>query len=127
LVSKFTVSGNQTNIVSIQNPFTTVFQSSAAASHNNLSDLQAAGTGVTYGHVNAGAQTIAGAKTFSTNPIIVTATLNDSTTQSASTAFVDRAVTANISNYTDEKAQDAVGGILDNGTIDEVFNPAIPS
>ncbi len=39
LVAKITVSGNQTNIVSIQNPFTTVFQTSAAASHSNLSNL----------------------------------------------------------------------------------------
>jgi hypothetical protein len=36
-----------------------------ASRHNNLSDLQLAGTGVTWGHIDDQIQTIAGAKTFS--------------------------------------------------------------
>lgn len=40
---------------------------SGAISHNALSNLQLAATGITYGHINDQPQTIAGAKTFSSN------------------------------------------------------------
>jgi hypothetical protein len=36
--------------------------------HNTLTNLQLAGTGVTYGHINNTAQTIDGSKTFSSTP-----------------------------------------------------------
>lgn len=120
LVAKIIVSGNQTNIVEIQNPFTQTFTTVAASSHNNLSDLQYAAAGVSYGHINDQAQTIEGAKTFGASPLIPTATSNDSTLKAANTAFVLRELAeANVA-YTDEQAQDAVGGILDDGTIGDI-------
>jgi len=42
----------------------------AASSHNNLANLELAGTGVTYGHIDDQAQTIAGDKTFSDDLLI---------------------------------------------------------
>jgi len=66
LVAKIIVSTNvAANFIQIDNPFTQVFQTSAATIHDNLSGIGIAGAGVTYGHITASTQTIAGAKTFS--------------------------------------------------------------
>jgi hypothetical protein len=43
----------------------TIASNASAIDHNLLSNVQTAGTGVTYGHLNDQAQTIAGTKTFS--------------------------------------------------------------
>lgn len=66
LVAKITVStNNAASFVQVQNPFTTVFQTTAAATqHDSLSNINLAANGVIYGHINASAQTIYGAKTF---------------------------------------------------------------
>ena len=42
---------------------------SSEIDHNETDNLQAAGTGVTYGHVNDQAQTISGVKTFESFPV----------------------------------------------------------
>ncbi|MGB9702427.1 MAG: hypothetical protein ACPL1A_06845, partial [Candidatus Kapaibacteriota bacterium] len=47
----------------------TISTNATAIDHNALNNLQIAGNGVTYGHINDQAQTIAGTKTFSNNVI----------------------------------------------------------
>ncbi len=121
LVAKIIVSGNETNIIKIQNPFTTVFQTAAASSHNNLSDLQLANNAVTYGHISDQSQTLYGEKSFMTSPLIPPPDPGDSTLRAANTLFVLREIANNTFLYTDEEAQDAVGGILDNGTIGDII------
>ena len=94
LVAKITVSTNDaTQFIQIQNPFTTVFQTTAAATqHDALSNINLAGSGVTYGHISALAQTIYGAKTFNSAPISATftstATTGTSPLSIASTTLV---------------------------------------
>ena len=44
----------------------------APTSHNNLANLELAGTGSTWGHIDDQAQTIAGVKTFSSSPVVPT-------------------------------------------------------
>ena len=59
---------------------------SASSDHATLSNLQLAGTGVTYGHINDQAQTIAGVKTFSSSPIVPAPTTD---LQAATKKYVD--------------------------------------
>ena len=54
----------------ILSPFTEVLGSTTPVNHDDLAGLKAAASGVTYGHINDTAQTIAGAKTFSTGVVI---------------------------------------------------------
>lgn len=44
-----------------------LFTTAGVTDHNSLNNLQTAQTGVTYGHITDGAQTISGVKTFSNN------------------------------------------------------------
>ena len=53
--------------------------------------------------LTTGDQTVAGVKTFSSSPVVPTATAGDSSTKAASTAFVSGAV-ADIDEYTDADA-----------------------
>ncbi|MGC9315076.1 MAG: beta strand repeat-containing protein, partial [bacterium] len=66
--------------------------------HNALTNVQAAETGVTHGHITDGAQTIAGIKTFSSFPI--TPSLAPTTDyQVANKKYVDDAVVSAGTNY----------------------------
>jgi len=78
--------------ISISNGSGTITISADAAniSHNSLSNLQLAQSGVTYGHINDQAQTIAGAKTFSNN---VTAPTFTSTVNTGTAPFTVNSTT----------------------------------
>lgn len=70
------------------------------------------------------AQTIAGIKTFSSSPIVPAPSTD---LQAATKKYVDDTV-AGAGGYTDEAAQDAIGGILvDSAEIDFTYNDATPS
>lgn len=58
--------GNGINIQNASGSIT-IATNSSSIDHNTLNNLQIALTGVTYGHINDQAQTIAGSKTFSSN------------------------------------------------------------
>ncbi len=65
--------------------------------HDDLNSISAAGSGVTHGHITAGAQTIAGVKTFSSFPLTPS---TDPTTdyQVANKQYVDDAVASSTTN-----------------------------
>lgn len=56
-----------------------------ATNHQSLSNLQLAAAGSTYGHISDQAQTIAGVKTFSSNPILTLATASQPNVTSVGT------------------------------------------
>lgn len=73
-----------------------------------------------------GAQTIAGIKTFSSFPV-TPSSAPSSDYQTANKKYVDDSI-AGAGGYTDEAAQDAIGGILvDSSEIDFTYNDATPS
>ncbi|SRR5215204_22458 len=69
LVGRIIVQKNATTSTQIDrnNQMGTNFTSAGVTDHNALNNLQTAQTGVTYGHITDGTQTIAGAKTYSSN------------------------------------------------------------
>jgi hypothetical protein len=67
---------------------TPLAKGASPSSHNNLANLEIAGSGVTYGHLNDQAQTIAGEKTFSTFPITPSAS-PDADYEVANKKYVD--------------------------------------
>lgn len=94
---------------------TVLDDATVAAMVNTLGGASSTGTG---GLVRAAAPTLTGV------PLTPTAPLGTNTTQIASTAFVAAAVAAG-TGYTNEQAQDAVGGILtDSPTIDFTYDDA---
>jgi len=71
-----------------------------------------------------GNQTVAGIKTFSSSPVVPAPTTD---LQAATKKYVDDAITG-AGGYTDEAAQDAVGGILTDSTeIDFTYTDLTPS
>lgn len=78
----------------------------AAADVTDATNVLAAGAVMT-----TGTQTVAGVKTFSSSPVVPAPTTD---LQAATKKYVDDAVTAG-GGYTNEMAQDAVGGILQVG------------
>lgn len=71
-----------------------------------------------------GDQTVAGVKTFSSSPVVPTPTTD---MQAATKKYVDDSITGG-GGYTDEQAQDAVGGILtDSDELDFTYNDDTPS
>lgn len=65
LVGRVVIQKGAATASEIDSTFTTQFASSGVTDHNSLSNLQSAQSGVTYGHITDGAQTIDGVKTFS--------------------------------------------------------------
>jgi hypothetical protein len=61
-------------------------QGTNPSDHNNLTNLQLAASGATWGHINDQAQTLAGVKTFSSSPIVPTPTTG---TQAANKDYAD--------------------------------------
>ena len=78
--------------------------------HNNLDGLQAAGSDVTYGHVTAASQTIAGVKTFSSIPVGPSSNPTTSN-QLTRKQYVDDQVAAT-KNYVDTNFLSVAGGVL---------------
>lgn len=105
--------GNVDNTSDANKPISTATQTAL--------DLKAADSAVVH---DTGDETVAGIKTFSSSPIVPAPTTD---LQAATKKYVDDAVTAG-GGYTDEAAQDAVGGILtDSAEIDLTYNDATPS
>jgi hypothetical protein len=66
--------------------------------HNDLNTIQAAGSGVTHGHINTGAQTLYGVKSFDSFPV-TPSSAPTSDYQTANKKYVDDAVTTASGNY----------------------------
>lgn len=104
--------GNADNTSDANKPVSTAQQTAL--------DLKANDNAVVH---DTGDETIAGVKTFSSAPIGVLPTAD---AELATKEYVDDAVTAG-GGYTDENAQDAVGGILaDDGDVDFTYDDATP-
>jgi hypothetical protein len=91
LVGRIIVQKNATTATEIDSAFVTTFTSAGITNHNDLSNIESAANGVTYGHVTDGNQTIAGVKTFSSFPVTPSsAPISDY--QAANKKYVDDAV-----------------------------------
>lgn len=108
----------------------------ASTSHNTLANLELAGTGVTFGHIDDQAQTIAGAKTF-TNGVVATVTGtasgNPSTTSLAAlstglvkvtttTGSLSAAAAADVTGYAITGFTSGAGTVADTDTILQAIN-----
>jgi hypothetical protein len=72
---------------------------SSPTDHNGLTNLQLSQAGVTYGHINDQAQTLAGQKTFSSAPIISTGTADRAVVTGASKELATVNVTSTELGY----------------------------
>lgn len=88
----------------------TLFTPAGITDHNALTNLQTAQTGVTYGHITDGAQTIAGDKTYSGN--IVANAIDTSTTKITITTAVSITTATTDSNGIGQNSRHVV---IDNG------------
>lgn len=70
LVGKIIIEKNAATATLIQSAFSVIFNKSTSTSHDSLSDINLANTGVTYGHVDDQAQEFYGEKTFNSSPIV---------------------------------------------------------
>lgn len=86
LVGKVIVQKSASTASAIQSAFATQFYSAGITNHDDLAGINQAAAGVTYGHINDTAQTIAGVKTFSDSPIVPTPTTDY---QAATKKYVD--------------------------------------
>lgn len=69
-VGKIVIQQNATNGIAYPRAWEGAVQSANVVNHDDLANIQQAGTGVLNGHVSSSAQTIAGIKSFTDNPII---------------------------------------------------------
>ncbi|HNW90643.1 MAG TPA: hypothetical protein PKN48_13340 [Bacteroidales bacterium] len=92
--------------------------------HNTLTNLQAAGTGVTYGHINASAQTIAGSKTFALAPVAPTYTSTVATGTAPLSVTSSTVVTnLNADLHDGVHAGNGFGNVpVSNGTVNNSLN-----
>lgn len=71
---------------------------SSVINHDDTGNISLVGPSTIYGHISNLAQTIYGAKTFNSSPIIPTAAANTNSTIAASTAYADAKVADAITN-----------------------------
>lgn len=95
------------------------FNTPVAVRHSQLRNVEQAGTGVTDGHINAGAQTIAGVKTFISSPIVPTPA---NATDASSKGYVDTTVAGYVPRATSSvnkvaKFSSTTGDIVDSNLV----------
>lgn len=111
LIGRIIVKKSDNTATQIDNISSTFFSSAGVTDHNALLNLQTAQSGVTYGHITDGAQTIAGNKTYTGN--LVANSISTSTTKITITTSVSITTATTDANGI---GQDSRHVVIDNST-----------